>query len=274
MRLEPDHRPLHDGAPPPPQTDDGEATRLRVALVEQLRAAGAIHDPAVEQALLRVPRHLFLPQSSLTGAYENVAVATRWERGAAVSSVSQPEMVAMMLEQLRIVPGMRVLEIGAGAGYNAALLAELVGPAGSVTTIELDPELASEAAAHLTVAGYSPARARVIAGDGWAGWAEGAPWDRIMVTVGVWDISPAWVEQLAANGVLLAPLWLGVPTLAHPGLHDAQAAALEKIGPHIRFALPCPHEHLQPGSVGQAGQGQVGGLQQVGLASAVGPPDA
>jgi protein-L-isoaspartate(D-aspartate) O-methyltransferase len=187
-----------------------EAARLRAAMVERLRAAGAIHDSAVEQALLNVPRHLFLPRSSLAEAYENVAVATRWEQGAPVSSVSQPEIVAMMLEQLHVVPGMRVLEIGAGAGYNAALLAELVGPAGSVTTVELDLELASEAAAHLAAAGYSPARARVIAGDGWAGRVEGAPWDRIEATVGVWDISPAWVEQLAEGGLLLAPLWLGV----------------------------------------------------------------
>ncbi len=213
MRPEPEHRQLQQGAPPLAPlapVDEAEAARLRAEMVERLRAAGAVHDPAVEQALLSVPRHLFLPRKPLAGAYENVAVATRWEQGATVSSVSQPEIVAMMLEQLHVTPGMRVLEIGAGAGYNAALLAELVGPAGSVTTIELDPELAGEAAAHLAAAGYSPARARVIAGDGWMGWAEGAPWDRIEVTAGVWDISPAWVEQLADGGMLLAPLWLGV----------------------------------------------------------------
>lgn len=209
MRQEPEYR-QSPGAPPLAPVDEAEAARLRAEMVERLRASGAVHDPAVEQALLNVPRHLFLPHKTLAEAYENVAVATRWERGATISSVSQPEIVAMMLEQLHIVPGMRVLEIGAGAGYNAALLAELVGPAGSVTTIELDPDLASEAAAHLAAAGYSPARARVIAGDGWEGWAAGAPWDRIEATVGVWDISPAWVEQLAKGGILLTPLWLGV----------------------------------------------------------------
>jgi protein-L-isoaspartate(D-aspartate) O-methyltransferase len=190
--------------------DEEEAARLRAEMVERLRQVGAVHEPAVEQALLTAPRQLFLPGHTLAAAYENVAVATRWEQGMAVSSVSQPEIVAMMLEQLRLTPGMRVLEIGAGAGYNAALLAELVGPVGSVTTIELDEGLAGEAAAHLAAAGYSPARARVIAGDGWGGWAEGAPWDRIEATVGVWDISPAWVEQLAEGGLLVAPLWLGV----------------------------------------------------------------
>ena len=209
MRPEPDHHPLRQSAPPLACADEAEAARLRAEMVARLRAAGAVHDPAVEQALLNVPRHLFLPHRALAETYENVAIATRWEQGATVSSVSQPEIVAMMLEQLCVAPGMRVLEVGAGAGYNAALLAELVGPAGSVTTIELDPGLASEAAAHLAAAGYSPARARVITGDGWAGWAEGAPWDRIEATVGVWDISPAWFQQLAEGGLLLAPLWLG-----------------------------------------------------------------
>jgi protein-L-isoaspartate(D-aspartate) O-methyltransferase len=210
MRPEPDLRQFQQTAPPLAQVDEMEAARLRKEMVKRLRAADAVHDSAIEQALLSVPRHLFLPRSSLAEAYENVAVATRWEQGATVSSVSQPEIVAMMLEHLRVTPGMRVLEIGAGAGYNAALLAELVGPSGSVTTIELDPELAGEAAAHLAAAGYTPARARVIAGDGWKGWADDAPWDRIEVTASVWDISPAWVEQLADGGVLLAPLWLGV----------------------------------------------------------------
>lgn len=210
MRPEPAQPQRYDDAPPRSTPDEAEAAWLRAEMVERLREHGAIHDPAVEQAMLSVPRHLFLPRSTLTEAYENIAVATRWEQGAAVSSVSQPEIVAMMLEQLHLTPGMRVLEIGAGAGYNAALLAELVGPAGSVTSIELDPELASEAAAHLAAAGYSPARARVISGDGWPGCPQGAPWDRIEATVGVWDISPAWVEQLAEGGVLLVPLWLGV----------------------------------------------------------------
>ena len=162
----------------------------------------------------------------------------------------------MMLEQLRVVPGMRVLEIGAGAGYNAALLAELVGPVGSVTTIELDPELASEAAAHLAVAGYSPARARVIAGDGWAGWAEGAPWDRIEATVGVWDISPAWVEQLASGGVLLAPLWLGVT--------DVSVALRKRAGALVSesWAL-CGFVRLRGAGAGQPPLVRIGGRRSL-----------
>lgn len=251
MRPEPDHR-APFGTPPLSRVDEVEAARLRVAMVERLRMTGAINDPAVEQAMLSVPRHLFLPRCTLVEAYENVAVATRWEQGAAVSSVSQPEIVAMMLEQLRIIPGMRVLEIGAGAGYNAALLAELVGPAGSVVSIELDTELAGEAAAHLAEAGYSPARARVIAGDGWLGWADGAPWDRIEATAGVWDISPAWVEQLADGGILLAPLWLGVTDVS---------VALRKRGDALRsesWAL-CGFVRLRGEGAGQPPLVRIGG---------------
>ena len=256
MRPEPEQPTRYEGAPPLAPEDEAEAAQLRAAMVERLRENGVIHDPAVAQALLNVPRHLFLPRSTLVEAYENVAVATRWEQGAAVSSVSQPEIVAMMLEQLRLTPGMRVLEIGAGAGYNAALLAELVGPAGSVTSIELDPELADEAAAHLAAAGYSPARARVVAGDGWAGWPGGAPWDRIEATVGVWDLSPEWVAQLAEGGVLLAPLWLGVTDVS---------VALRKRGGALRsesWAL-CGFVRLRGAGAGQPPAVNIGGRRSV-----------
>src|SRR5215831_6656852 len=104
-----------------------EADGLRASLVERLSAHGAIHSAEVERAMQTVPRHLFLPGVTLAQAYADVAIATHWERGAAVSSASQPTMVAIMLEQLELRPGMRALEIGAGTGYNAALLAELVG---------------------------------------------------------------------------------------------------------------------------------------------------
>jgi protein-L-isoaspartate(D-aspartate) O-methyltransferase len=157
--------------------------------------------------MLAVPRHVFLPGVALAQCYADVAIPTHWERGVAVSSASQPTMVAIMLEQLELQPGMRVLEIGAGAGYNAALLAELVGPAGSVTTLDIDPLIAEEARAHLWAAGYDPVR--VLAADGAHGAPEHAPYDRIVLTAGAADLSPAWVEQLAAGGLLVAPLRLG-----------------------------------------------------------------
>lgn len=207
--------------PPPPDgarvgsvlpadlVDENEARRLRVAMVERLEASGALHNLAVAQAMERVARHQFLPGHRLVEAYDNVAVTTSWERGAPVSSVSQPEIVALMLEQLRVEPGMRVLEIGAGSGYNAALLAELTGATGSVISIEIDAALAASAMERLAAAGYSPERARVVAGDGWRGWPNGAPYDRIELTVGAIDLSPAWFTQLAEGGLLVAPLWLG-----------------------------------------------------------------
>lgn len=196
------------------QAKDIEAARLRAEMVARLKANGALTDPAVERAMLIVPRHRFIPGHTLAEAYENVAITTSWEHGAPVSSVSQPEIVAVMLQQLQMRPGMRALEVGAGSGYNAALLAELAGPTGSVVSLELDAELAAAASARLLAQGYSPERAQVIAGDGWLGWPTGAPFDRIELTVGVTDLSMAWFEQLAEEGLMVAPLWLGATDIS------------------------------------------------------------
>ncbi|MFC7741095.1 methyltransferase domain-containing protein [Nocardiopsis composta] len=109
----------------------------------------------------------------------------------------------MMLAQARIEPGMRVLEIGSG-GYNAALIAELVGPSGRVVSLDIDPEVTERARKLLAGAGYP--QVRVITADG----TEGAPWqapfDRIVVTAGAWDIPPAWRDQLTDTGRLVVPL--------------------------------------------------------------------
>jgi protein-L-isoaspartate(D-aspartate) O-methyltransferase len=182
------------------------AAALRASLVEALWKIGALHDLEVDRALRTVPRHLFLPASSLDEAYADMAVATHWEGEVAVSSASQPAIVALMLEQLCVVQGMRVLEIGAGTGYNAALLAELVGPSGTVTTVDIDPEIVAEAQEHLAAAGY--VRVAACVGDGRDGWTASAPYDRIILTVGADDIWPAWYEQLAEDGVLVLPLQL------------------------------------------------------------------
>jgi protein-L-isoaspartate(D-aspartate) O-methyltransferase len=207
----PPSAPLDDAADDP---QEAEATRLRERMVARLKASGALRDAAVERAMLRVPRHLFLPGHGLAEAYDNVAITTTWERGAPVSSVSQPEIIAVMLQQLHVEPGMRVLEVGAGSGYNAALLAELAGPTGSVVSLEIDATLAATAGERLLAAGYPLERARVIAGDGWRGWPAGAPYDRIELTVGAMDLSPAWFAQLAEEGALVAPLWLGATDIS------------------------------------------------------------
>src|SRR6185437_5833011 len=102
---------------------------LREALVARLEQQGRLVVPAIAAAMRAVPRHLFLPDVSLERAYADEAVVTKWTADhMALSSASQPAMIAIMLEQLDVVPGMHVLEIGAGTGYNAALLAHLTGP--------------------------------------------------------------------------------------------------------------------------------------------------
>jgi phosphoribosylformylglycinamidine synthase len=197
--------------PQQPQLDaaasTSSATDLRAQLVDKLRTGGVLTDSAVERALRAVPRHLFLPGSMLEDAYADTAVPTRFADGVAISSASQPAIVAAMLQQLQAEPGMCVLEIGAGTGYNAALLAELVGPSGSVTSLDIDAETVDEARAHLEAANYT--NIHVVATDGAFGWPSDAPYDRIILTVGAWDIAPAWLDQLAEGGLLVLPLWLG-----------------------------------------------------------------
>ena len=128
--------------------------------------------------------------------------------------------MAIMLELLDVAPGQRVLEIGAGTGYNAALLAHLVGQAGSVTSLDIDEEVAREASDHLAEVGAGDVEVHCT--DGWLGEGRGAPFDRIIATVECWDISPHWVGQLKEGGVLVLPLALG------PGL--TMAVAFEKVG--------------------------------------------
>lgn len=180
---------------------------LRALLIDQLRLNDVLHDAEVERAMRIVPRHLFLPEFPARDAYADIAVPTHWQGNLAVSSASQPAMVAIMLEQLAVGRGMRVLEVGAGTGYNAALLAELVGPTGSVTTLDIDIDIVEEAVEHLAAAGYT--HVETIATDGAIGWPAGAPYDRIILSVGASDITPAWFSQLADGGIILLPLWLG-----------------------------------------------------------------
>jgi protein-L-isoaspartate(D-aspartate) O-methyltransferase len=151
-----------------------------------------------------VPREAFLPGTPLADVHGCSPVVThRDANGVATSSASAPGIVAAMLEQLDIRPGHRILEIGAGTGYNAALLACLAGPAGQVTTVELDPGIAAEAEKALAAAGYG--HVTVVAGDGEYGHAPGAPYDRIIVTAGAWDLPSAWADQLAPGGILVVP---------------------------------------------------------------------
>src|SRR5699024_8719885 len=123
---------------------------LHTRLVDQLHKDSSIRSPRVKEAVHAVPRHPFLPHSTAEEAYTNAPVHIKYdETGASISCGSQPGVVAMMLEQAAIEPGMRVLELGAGTGYNAALLGHLVGPSGSVTTIDVDDDLVQGAQTRL-----------------------------------------------------------------------------------------------------------------------------
>ena len=186
-------------------TPTGDAERLRAELVRELTEDGVITSAAVAGAFAAVPRHVFTPEVALVdayGAYTSV-VTKRGPDGRAMSSVSEPHVQGFMLEQAEIAPGMRVLEIGSG-GYNAALCAELVGAGGQVTTVDIDPDVIDRARGMLEATGFG--RVNVVLADADAGVPEHAPYDRILVTVGAWDIPPAWVEQLAEGGRLLVPL--------------------------------------------------------------------
>lgn len=179
----------------------------RDRLVDALVAAGHICDPAVEAAFRAVPRELFLPDTPAAQAYQDEAVVTGWDSdGRPLSSSSQPSIMASMLEQFAVQPGDRVLEVGAGTGYNAALLAHLVGASGHVVSIDIDEQVARQARANLDRAGQSTVE--VIHADGVAGWAAGAPYDRIILTASARDLAPAWLAQLTRAGRLVLPLSL------------------------------------------------------------------
>lgn len=187
-------------------SEQGDANARHQALIDALREAGHITLPRVEEAFRAVPRHLFLPDLPLEMVYADEVIATKHQNGIAVSSSSQPAVMAIMLEQLDLQPGQHVLEIGAGTGYNVALMAFMVGEEGRVVTVDIDDDIVAAARAHLDVAGV--ANVEVVRGDGADGQPDAGPYDRIILTVGAPDIAPAWLEQLKPDGRLVLPLSL------------------------------------------------------------------
>lgn len=161
-----------------------------------------------------VPREVFVPGVPLGEVYRpSDAIVTKRVDGVSVSSASAPEVVAVMLEQLQARPGDRILEIGAGTGYNAALLAHLVGESGQVVTLDIDADLVEGAREHLSAAGYG--QVEVVQTDGALGYRDAGIdglFDRIILTVSSSDIAPAWRDQLAPDrGRLVLPLGLRGP---------------------------------------------------------------
>lgn len=184
---------------------EARAADLREAMIGELREYGEVVSDRVGEAFRAVPRHLFTPGAMLQEAYawRDAVHMKRDSTGVPISTVSSPQLQAGMLEQADIQPGMRCLEIGSG-GVNAAMMSWLAGPSGHVTSVDIDRDVTERARALLDDAGFN--QVDVVLADAEYGVPERAPFDRIIVTVGAWDIPPAWVEQLAPGGRLVVPL--------------------------------------------------------------------
>lgn len=187
---------------------------LRNRLVDQIvstKVAG-LHDSRVEAAMRSVPRHEFLPDADLEEAYANQAVTIKSnpaEDSLPLSCASQPDVVFFMLVQLQLEQGNRVFEVGAGSGVNAAYMRHLVGAGGLVVTGDIDPEVTAYARKTLDATGNGDVV--VITRDGTLGAEEYAPFDRVIATVGVWDVPAVLQGQLKVGGRLVVPLrWRGL----------------------------------------------------------------
>ncbi|MBL8146327.1 MAG: hypothetical protein JNL34_08075 [Anaerolineae bacterium] len=221
-------------------------------LVEAMRSRGGALDPHVLDAFLAIPRAAFLPGVPLERVYQDEAIVIRRETsGSVVSTSSQPGMMALMIDQLRLHKGHNVLEIGAGSGYNAAIMQWLVEPGGRVTTIEYDSQLAEQARDALQRIQMN--RVTVVEGDGAAGYAPRATYDRILATAGIWDVPRIWVKQLRPRGLIVAPIWFA-------GGQYSAAFQLQPDGTlYSERNLPCGFVHLRGVAAGPEVDVQVGG---------------
>ncbi len=199
------------------------AARLRERLVRDLVNRGTVASRPVAAAMGRVPRHVFVPEVSIRTAYQDRVVLTKERDGETLSTLSQPSAVGRMLEDLQVLPGMRVLEIGAGTGYNAALLAELAGDPARITTVDIDGDLVEQARRSLGAAGYPGVE--VIHADGLT-YEPDHRVDRIELSVEAPFIAPEWFRGLRDGGLILLPLRLrGIRYFA---------PAMRKRGDHLR----------------------------------------
>jgi len=180
------------------QSPSDEYKAAREEMVRNQIEARGIHDPRVLAALRKVPRHLFVPPEEQDEAYIDYPLAIGYGQ-----SISQPYVVAFMTEALELKPRDRVLEIGTGSGYQAAILAELVA---EVYTIEIVEPLAQKAEARLHLMGYTNVRVRT--GDGYRGWSEAAPFDAIILTAAPDHIPQPLMDQLREGGRMVLPLGL------------------------------------------------------------------
>ena len=176
---------------------DWDAERRR--MVEEQLSARDIRDPRVLDVMRTVPRHLFVPELRRAEAYGDYPLPIGHDQ-----TISQPYIVAFMTQALEIAPAHRVLEIGTGSGYQAAVLGAL---AKEVLTIEILPPLAERARETLSALGYRNIQVRT--GNGYLGWPERAPYDRIMVTAAPAEVPPALIGQLTIGGLMAIPVGTG-----------------------------------------------------------------
>jgi len=173
-----------------------ELERARARMVERTIARRGIHDEGVLHAMRAVPRHRFVPEGMRLRAYEDLPLEIGEEQ-----TISQPYIVALMAELGQVGPGTRVLDVGTGSGYQAAVLAEM---GGDVYSIERIPALLDRARSTLEDNGYARIHLRI--GDGKEGWPEHAPYDAILVAAATAHVPPALIDQLAEGGRLVLPV--------------------------------------------------------------------
>ena len=171
-----------------------EVVDIHFDLTEAELGKGAL-DPAVREAMLTVPRHLFVPPQLAAIAYHDGPLPIGFDK-----TISQPYICALMLDLLEVRPGHKILEVGTGYGYQAALLAEL---GAEVWTVEIVEEFAEAARLRLAAIDYD---VEIRVGDGSRGWAEHAPFDRILVTAAAKEVPQPLVDQLAPGGLIVIPL--------------------------------------------------------------------
>ena len=184
------------GGQAPSRMSDDPYLAARELMVRNDIEGRGVRDPEVLGAMRRVPRHLFVAESLRDQAYSDRPLPIGEGQ-----TISQPFVVALMSSLARIEPGLRILEIGTGSGYQAAVLAEM---GAEVWSIELLPTIGALAASNLEGAGYAEVHLRV--GDGYQGWPDAAPFDRVVITAAPPEIPPALLDQLADEGRLVAPV--------------------------------------------------------------------
>jgi protein-L-isoaspartate(D-aspartate) O-methyltransferase len=178
----------------------GDFEKQRMDLVKHLERAGYVRSDPVRQAMMAVRREDFMPESIRYASY-----ADRPQDIGQGQTISAPHMVAIMVEAMKAKEGHKVLEVGGGSGYHAAIMAQVVGPSGHVYSIERLEPLAERARTNLMAVGLSD-RVTVVVGDGSCGWAEFSPYDRISVACAAPDVPASMLDQLSDGGMLLIPV--------------------------------------------------------------------